>query len=563
MSEIYGYANAVSSGNSADELVGNIRRQINAQNSLARDNFSKLRQNEKDNTLVARGNLQKTKIKDRESEGLEGAGVMTTLNELSKRRGDLKILGNKVKGFSNQASKISESLRPSADIVRDTLAGDGGVPRGAQGLDSLLFSVGGARASARAAPSQAGILSRDARTSDLPSLDFFNSSPDNLPDLPIGSGATNIINRGENTGFELVSRGEPGISTGGLPLITPARFRSLTGAETSVREATTGVNVSGNLDDEVAEGAENLSIPATRSGISRFLGGDFADNTPAGFFKNRVEFNQPKENDILAPETEGTTNVSDAPDILAGLTRPSSSTAVVASSVAAERAPAVVAQSGASSLIRPVAPIEQAGSSSAPSAIESLRESLKAGSSAPAPTFASRQIASSVLPEGSEASILGGASEVAEGTGEKVAEKAGGVSAGELVGGALKGATILTGGYDLVKDIGSKGYFSNLGGKGFTADKVSNVAGVITGGLETAGLVADATGIGAVVGVPLQALGLISGAVGLASGIIGDVADEKKKTQAVGKLPSISASAKAPQAIRPAFESAFQGGTLV
>ena len=558
MSEIYGYANAVSSGNSADELVGNIRRQINAQNSLARDNFSKLRQNEKDNTLVARGNLQKTKIKDRESEGLEGAGVMTTLNELSKRRGDLKILGNKVKGFSNQASKISESLRPSADIVRDTLAGDGGVPRGAQGLDSLLFSVGGA------GRSQAGILSRDARTSDLPSLDFFNSSPDNLPDLPIGSGATNIINRGENTGFELVSRGEPGISTGGLPLITPARFRSLTGAETSVREATTGVNVSGNLDDEVAEGAENLSIPATRSGISRFLGGDFADNTPAGFFKNRVEFNQPKENDILAPETEGTTNVSDAPDILAGLTgqRP----AVVASSVAAERAPAIIdatQPSGASSLIRPVAPIEQAGSSSAPSAIESLRESLKAGSSAPAPTFASRQIASSVLPEGSEASILGGASEVAEGTGEKVAEKAGGVSAGELVGGALKGATILTGGYDLVKDIGSKGYFSNLGGKGFTADKVSNVAGVITGGLETAGLVADATGIGAVVGVPLQALGLISGAVGLASGIIGDVADEKKKTQAVGKLPSISASAKAPQAIRPAFESAFQGGTLV
>ena len=560
MSEIYGYANAVSSGNSADELVGNIRRQINAQNSLARDNFSKLRQNEKDNILVARGNLQKTKIKDRESEGLEGAGVMTTLNELSKRRGDLKILGNKVKGFSNQASKISESLRPSADIVRDTLGGDGGVPRGAQGLDSLLFSVGGASAG----PSQAGILSRDARSSDLPSLDFFNSSPDNLPDLPIGSGATNIINRGENTGFELVSRGEPGISTGGLPLITPARFRSLTGAETSVREATTGVNVSGNLDDEVAEGAENLSIPATRSGISRFLGGDFADNTPAGFFKNRVEFNQPKENDILAPETEGTTNVSDAPDILAGLTR--QTPAVVASSVAAERAPAIIdatQPSGASSLIRPVAPIEQAGSSSAPSAIESLRESLKAGSSAPAPTFASRQIASSVLPEGSEASILGGASEVAEGTGEKVAEKAGGVSAGELVGGALKGATILTGGYDLVKDIGSKGYFSNLGGKGFTADKVSNVAGVITGGLETAGLVADATGIGAVVGVPLQALGLISGAVGLASGIIGDVADEKKKTQAVGKLPSISASAKAPQAIRPAFESAFQGGTLV
>ena len=417
MSEIYGFANAVSAGNSADEAMAGIRRQIDAQNSLARDNFSKLRQNEKQNKIVARGNLANTKVKDRESEGLEGAGVMTTLNELSKRRGDLKILGNKVKGFANQASKISENLRPSADIVRDSSS----APRGARALDSLLF--GSANSAQPRSANAVGILSRDARTNDLPSLDFFNSSPANLPDLPIGSGATNIINRGENTGFELVSRGAPGISTGGLPLITPARFRSLTGAETSVREATTGVNVSGNLDDEVAEGAENLSIPATRSGISRFLGQDFSDNTPAGFFKNRVEFNQPKENDILAPETEGTTNISDAPDILAGLARSSGAPAPTPAPIAT---PTEVAPSP-SSLIRPVAPIESAQRAAPTSAIESLRESLKAGSSAPAPTFASRQIASSVLPEGSEASILGGAAEVAEGTGEKVAEKAGGV----------------------------------------------------------------------------------------------------------------------------------------
>jgi len=135
---------------------------------------------------------------------------------------------------------------------------------------------------------------------------------------------------------------------------------------------------------------------------------------------------------------------------------------------------------------------------------------------------------------------------------------------GEGISGALKGATILTGGYDLGKDIfGGKGSFSQLGGKGFTADKVSNVANIASGGLEAAGLALDATGVGAVAGVPLQALGLISGAVGLGAGLIGDITGEKKQKAAVKAMPTISPSAKAPQQKAPAFQSAFQGGQLV
>jgi len=134
---------------------------------------------------------------------------------------------------------------------------------------------------------------------------------------------------------------------------------------------------------------------------------------------------------------------------------------------------------------------------------------------------------------------------------------------GSGLSGALKGATILTGGYDLVKDIGDKGYFSNLGGKGLTADKVSNVAGVVSGGLETAGLVADATGVGAIVGVPLQALGLIAGGVGLVSGLMGDIKDEGSQKSAVSIMPTIKSTATAPQQSQTAFTSAFQGGQLI
>ena len=130
---------------------------------------------------------------------------------------------------------------------------------------------------------------------------------------------------------------------------------------------------------------------------------------------------------------------------------------------------------------------------------------------------------------------------------------------GEGLSGALKGATILTGGYDAVKDIADPKSFGKLD----TGDKVSNIAGIVSGGLETAGLAATATGLGAPVGAVLEGLGLLSGAVGLGAGLIGDITGEKKQQTAVSKMPTIAPQAKAPQQQKVSFQSAFQGGQLV
>lgn len=130
---------------------------------------------------------------------------------------------------------------------------------------------------------------------------------------------------------------------------------------------------------------------------------------------------------------------------------------------------------------------------------------------------------------------------------------------GTGLSGALKGATILTGGYDAVKDIADPKSFGKLD----TGDKVSNIAGIVSGGLETAGLAATATGLGAPVGAVLEGLGLLSGAVGLGAGLIGDITGEKKQQTAVSKMPTIAPQAKAPQQQKVSFQSAFQGGQLV
>ena len=130
---------------------------------------------------------------------------------------------------------------------------------------------------------------------------------------------------------------------------------------------------------------------------------------------------------------------------------------------------------------------------------------------------------------------------------------------GEGLSGALKGATILTGGYDAVKDIADPKSFSKLD----PGQKVSNIAGIVSGGLETAGLAATATGLGAPVGAVLEGLGLLSGAVGLGAGLIGDITGEKKQQTAVSKMPTIAPQAKAPQQQKVSFQSAFQGGQLV
>lgn len=447
MSAIYNYSDSISNGNTLNETLAAMNRQIDAQNSLSRDNFNVLRQDENNNRIAANNNLNQTKVKDRESEGLEGAGVITTINELAKRRGAANKLAESAKGFANQAEQVGSSIRPAIE---------GG--NSAEELSTASRSVSSALSglpSVKSGP----ILARDAsRGSDLPGLDFFNGSPSVLP----GSSGVDSVNE---FGRSLDAAGIPG-GAGRSPILERLPFE-------------------GEADDLVRSRARL----------------NFLENLPAP-----GPTTSPAVSDIIKP---------------------------------------IASPAGAPGVAR-----------------ESLRESLKA-TGVDAPTFASRNIAQSTLPEGSEANLIGGAAEVAEEPAEDVAEDVGkdvgGSSAGEVVGGLLKGATIATGAYDAIKDIANPKSFQKLDKLG----KVSNVAGVITGGLETAGLAADATGVGAVVGVPLQALGLISGAVGLGAGVVDDIFGEKKKQAAVKRLPTISPAAKAPQQSQVAFRSALGGGELV
>lgn len=92
----------------------------------------------------------------------------------------------------------------------------------------------------------------------------------------------------------------------------------------------------------------------------------------------------------------------------------------------------------------------------------------------------------------------------------------------------LRGLNVVSGGIDIAEDIKKGG----VAGKDI-ADKISNVSGGISGGLEAVGLGMDATGIGAAIGVPLQLLGAAAGATSLVSGIIGDFSKEKGDKAAV------------------------------
>lgn len=470
MSAIYNYSDSISAGNTLNETLAAMNRQIDAQNSLSRDNFNVLRQDEKNNKIAANNNLNQTKVKDRESEGLEGAGVITTINELAKRRGAANKLA---KGFANQAEEISSSVKPAIEggnagealstASRSVSSALSGLPS----LPSANISNSSPAEVVGAASKSGPILARDAsRGSDLPSLDFFNGSPSVLP----GSSGVDSVNE---FGRNLDAAGVPG-GAGRSPILERLPFE-------------------GEADDLVRSRARL----------------NFLENLPA----------------------------------------PRSAAAPSAAS------PAV------SDIIKPIAS-EGPTPSGAGVARESLRESLKA-TGVDAPTFASRNIAQSTLPEGSEANLIGGAAEVAEKPAEDVVEDVGkdvgGSTAGEVVGGLLKGATIATGAYDAIKDIADPKSFHKLDKLG----TVSNIAGIVTGGLETAGLAADATGIGAVVGVPLQALGLVSGAVGLGAGVLDDIFGEKKKQAAVKRLPTIAPAAKAPQQSQVAFRSALGGGELV
>ena len=134
----------------------------------------------------------------------------------------------------------------------------------------------------------------------------------------------------------------------------------------------------------------------------------------------------------------------------------------------------------------------------------------------------------------------------------------------------LKGVSGVMGGYDLVKDIVSP---SGTFGKMNTADKISNVSGIASGvavGLEGVGTALDVTGVGAVLGVPLQVLGgiveaggLASGAVGAVSGVIGDVEDEQTQQAQVDTDTSKINRMSAPNLIKPiAGRSLFQSGVV-
>jgi hypothetical protein len=120
-------------------------------------------------------------------------------------------------------------------------------------------------------------------------------------------------------------------------------------------------------------------------------------------------------------------------------------------------------------------------------------------------------------------------------TGESIGEKAG--SIGKL-GLASTGLSVGMGLMDAVDDLESGKIQGNN-----SAERVSNVAGMVSGGLEAAGTALDLTGVGAPLGVALNLLGGIAGAVSGVSEIAGE---EEEKSQSE-KKQSILQKAPVPQ----------------
>lgn len=108
--------------------------------------------------------------------------------------------------------------------------------------------------------------------------------------------------------------------------------------------------------------------------------------------------------------------------------------------------------------------------------------------------------------------------------GESIGEKAG--SIGKL-GIASTGLSVGMGILDAVDDLKAGKIEGNN-----SAERVSNVAGMVSGGLEAVGTALDLTGVGAPVGVALNLLGGLAGAV---SGISDIVGEEEEKTKSIQK----------------------------
>ena len=121
-------------------------------------------------------------------------------------------------------------------------------------------------------------------------------------------------------------------------------------------------------------------------------------------------------------------------------------------------------------------------------------------------------------------------------------------SLGKL-GGLSTGLTIGAGALDAYNDIES----GKIQGKN-TAEKVGNVAGIASGGLEALGTAMDLTGIGAPVGIALNLLGGLTSLVGAGADIVGE---EQEKTSAEQKVKQVAS--QQPQLLK---QQAIQEGGL-
>ena len=433
MSEIYGYSSSVSRGNTADETLMGIRRQIDAQNSLARDNFSSLRTNDFENKQVAQQNLSETKLEDRADEGKDGGSILTAVDDLTSKR------------MGVDTSSAKKSLSIGSDVAPQSDA-----ERVASILKSVRQSGGGE----------------------------FNSGPSIL------SRVRGVFGKMPATDLDLGKR-----------VVLPSE--------------------SANPLDSVptlGRGLEEMGILSTAGGggqITRNLGRGEADWAGNPVARQQGLLNRARQR--IAFLDEG------AP---AGAAEGAAREPFVSQTLERSEQVANVPRSLLSSTSRTAGATRRA-------------TSVISGISTETPKV--------------EESITKGSSLL-----------------GSSVKGALRGATILTGGYDLIKDIaGPKGSFNNLGGKGVSADKVSNIAGIVSGGLETAGVGIAATGIGLPVAGAVEVAGAVVGAIGLGASLVGDITDEKKQSAQVKALPTIGKNAVAPQQSEPAFKSSSQSGQLV
>jgi hypothetical protein len=112
--------------------------------------------------------------------------------------------------------------------------------------------------------------------------------------------------------------------------------------------------------------------------------------------------------------------------------------------------------------------------------------------------------------------------------GESIGEKAS--SIGKL-GIASTGLSVGLGVLDAVDDLESGKIEGNN-----AAERVSNVAGMVSGGLEAVGTALDLTGVGAPVGV---ALNLLGGLAGLAGGVSDIIGEEEEKEKSVSQQKTL------------------------